>query len=113
MNVTPIATFEAGEAGTAEEPKAKPGGARPQPSKSSVSQEEPIPEKARMEEVSHVSLSIHVDGDQRVVYRVIDEKTGSVVRQMPPEEVLRVARSVADLLRSPEFRRHVGLDIES
>ncbi|HZQ67140.1 MAG TPA: flagellar protein FlaG [Terriglobales bacterium] len=35
--------------------------------------------------------------DNQVVYRFIDQRSGELLQQVPPEEVLRVMRNIAEL----------------
>lgn len=44
-----------------------------------------------------IELRHHVDGDlQRVIVEVVDRKDGTVLRQIPGEEALRLARMMQD-----------------
>ena len=58
------------------------------------------------------ALSIRVDENRRIFYQVIDEKTGQVVRQIPPEEVRRAAQHISELLRSQEEQKR-QVDVSS
>ncbi len=73
----------------------------------------PHQEKLRLGESPERSLSIRVDGDKRVVYQVIDERTGEVIRQIPPKEVRRAAHNIAELVRSAETGQRHELDIDT
>ena len=47
------------------------------------------------------SLSFSVDeGTERVVVKVIDDSTGEIVRQIPPEAILKLAAHFKDMLES-------------
>jgi hypothetical protein len=59
------------------------------------------------------SLSIRIDHNKQIFYQVIDEKTGQVVRQIPPEEVRRAGRHIAELLRSQEAQERHRVDVSS
>jgi flagellar protein FlaG len=46
--------------------------------------------------VAHTGLQFRVDQDtDRVVVSIIDRESGEILRQVPSEEALRVARSIA------------------
>jgi uncharacterized FlaG/YvyC family protein len=47
-------------------------------------------------------LSVSLDDKQNVIYRFTDPVNGEVVRQVPPEEILRIVRNIEDLLRESE-----------
>lgn len=34
-----------------------------------------------------------------IIYRILDKQTGTLVLQIPPEQLLRIAQSVSDMLR--------------
>lgn len=67
----------------------------------------------RLPETPQHSLSIQIDQHRRVVYQVIDAKTGEVVRQIPPEEVRRAGQQVDELLRRQESQGQHQLDLSS
>ena len=54
------------------------------------------------QEVRQHTVSIKIDSDKRVYYQVIDERTGEVVDQFPPEELMRFSRSLGEYLRSKQ-----------
>jgi len=43
-------------------------------------------------------VSISVDQSQVWVYRILDGKTGDLIQQIPPEEVLRIVRGIQEML---------------
>lgn len=73
----------------------------------------PRQEKVQLPEPPQRSLSIRVDENKQIVYRIIDERTGEVVRQIPPEEVRRASRNIAELVRSSEARAKHQIDIDT
>ncbi len=54
----------------------------------------PLPEPER--------VTVSVDPTRELVYRFLDPKTGEVVSQVPPEQVLEIVRGIQDLLRSAD-----------
>ena len=54
-------------------------------------------------------MSVSIDSDQNVIYQFMDAQTGEVVQQVPPEQVLRVMRSIADLLREAEQKVNISI----
>ena len=54
-------------------------------------------------------LSVSVDDRQNVIYRFTDPASGEVVRQVPPEQILRIMRNIEDLLRESEQKLKVTL----
>jgi hypothetical protein len=93
--------------------------ALPLPKASRLSAPRASPESRQQQEMLHLaqpperSLSIRVDKNKRIVYQIIDERTGEVVRQIPPEEVRRASRNIAELLRSSEDRERRQIDIDT
>jgi hypothetical protein len=59
--------------------------------------------------VHHVSVSV-TEG-QVFVYRILDEKTGDLIQQIPPEEILRVIRNIQQMLQ--EMDRPAGIDVQT
>jgi uncharacterized FlaG/YvyC family protein len=53
--------------------------------------------------------TVWLDDQQREVFRIVDDRSGRVVCQVPSEEVLRVSRNLEDLLVAEEK----SLDIKS
>jgi len=54
-------------------------------------------------------VSVSFDQNRNTVYRFVDEKSGELVRQVPPEEVLRVIRSTEEMLQHSEQKLKVTL----
>ena len=61
----------------------------------------PVPEPTQ--------LSVSVDDQKNVIYRFVDPKDGQTVRQVPPEEILKIMRSIQDMLRETEQKLKVAL----
>jgi uncharacterized FlaG/YvyC family protein len=53
-----------------------------------------------------------MDSGGRVIYQLVDEKSGAIVRQVPHEEVLKAARAVAELLRENKNHAEKNIDIQ-
>ena len=59
-------------------------------------------------------MSVTFDQDNRVIYQFYNRETGELVQQYPSEEMLRVARNIADLLDgSRDDTRGAILDIDT
>jgi hypothetical protein len=54
-------------------------------------------------------ISVLMDSDSNLIYQFIDARTGEVVLQVPPQQVLQVMRSIADLLRESEQRLKITI----
>ena len=54
-------------------------------------------------------MNVSIDSDQNVIYQFLDAHTGEVVQQVPPEEVLQVMRSIADMLRHAEQKLDISI----
>jgi hypothetical protein len=54
-------------------------------------------------------LNVSVDDKQNVIYRFTDPSNGEVVRQVPPEQILRIMRNIEDLLHESEQKLKVTL----
>jgi len=54
-------------------------------------------------------INVSIDGDRNVIYQFLDAHTGEVVQQVPPEQVLRVMRSIADMLRQSEQKFEISI----
>lgn len=60
------------------------------------------PKPAPAEVAAETQISVTIDSDKNVIYQFLDARTGTIVQQVPPEQVLQVMRSIADLLRQSE-----------
>ena len=56
---------------------------------------------------SETQISVSIDNDKNVIYQFLDMRTGEVLQQIPPEHVLQVMRSIAELLRQSERKFEV------
>ncbi len=54
--------------------------------------------QARQAPAEH-SINVRVDANRKVVYQVVNDRSGKVVREIPPEEAQRVARNIEKYLR--------------
>jgi uncharacterized FlaG/YvyC family protein len=72
-----------------------------------------LPRAIHLPEPPQHSLSIQIDQNRRVIYHVIDTRTGEVVRQIPPEEVRRAGRQIDELLRRQEAQGQHQIDLSS
>ena len=87
-----------------------------QPEKVIVSREPlvPVAEKPAAAPIAlpePTRVSVSIDETREIVYRFVDAKTGEVLSQTPPEEVLRVVRGIQDLLSAEERRRAPGVNV--
>ena len=46
-----------------------------------------------------------------IIYRILDKETGDLIQQIPPEQLLAIARSVQELLQPNETRP--SLDVQT
>jgi flagellar protein FlaG len=85
-----------------------PGTVQEQPQKD-TQPKQPLVEQVNVQEVvkqlseaistNNMHLSFSVDGSSgKVVVRVTDEKTGQLVRQIPSDDVLRIAKNIRAML---------------
>src|SRR3954463_866316 len=49
-------------------------------------------------------VDVSFDRGQHIIYRVVDGKTGDVIQQVPPEELLRVMRNIGEYLQKLESK---------
>ena len=56
-------------------------------------------------------VTVSVDASREFVYRFVDAKTGEVVSQTPPEQVLEVVRGIQDLLRAEAPSKAPGVNV--
>lgn len=64
------------------------------------------PEPPSLPEAS--KLSVLLDDRQNVIYRFLDPDDGKVLRQVPPEEILRIMRNIQDMLQESEQKLNVS-----
>jgi len=71
-----------------------------------ATQERPIQSRPAQESAqpaaSSVRVAISIDEDRNTIYRFLDQRTGVLIRQIPPEEVLRVMRNINEMLQASE-----------
>jgi hypothetical protein len=83
------------------ESKAKPAAPRP----AAAQNEPPAAERSAASAVPFPQperVTVSLDPTRELVYRFLDPKTGEVVSQVPPEQVLEIVRGIQDLLRSAD-----------
>ncbi|MGE5112172.1 MAG: flagellar protein FlaG [Acidobacteriaceae bacterium] len=56
------------------------------------------------------SETVWLEKEQRTVYRVVDEKSGEVISQIPSEEVMKVSKNISELLDEDVPKK---LDVQS
>jgi FlaG protein len=61
-------------------------------------------------DMSSRQVSVSVTDGQVFVYRILDEKTGDLIQQIPPDEILRLIRNIQEMLQ--ETDRRAGVDIQ-
>jgi len=54
-------------------------------------------------------MNVTFDQNKNTIYRFVDEKSGDLVRQVPPEEVLRAMRGVEEMLQQSEQKVKVAV----
>lgn len=58
--------------------------------------------------VSEQEVNVAVE-DNQLVYRFVDKQSGELVQQVPPEEILRVMRNIAELQK--EMTQNVNHEV--
>jgi hypothetical protein len=46
-----------------------------------------------------------------IIYRILDKETGDLIQQIPPEQLLQIARSIQELFQADQTRQK--LDVRS
>jgi flagellar protein FlaG len=88
----PLADGSSAARGAAREPAADP-----KPARSSFVEAAAVAEALARVAPARTDLQFRVEpGEGRVIVSVIDAESGEVVRQVPSEEALRIARNLAD-----------------
>ena len=70
----------------------------PAPQQPAQQQTAPTPE------VPEHRISVNIDEAKQVYYQVIDQRSGEVIRQVPSEDVLRIARNIGEFLRAQDIK---------
>ena len=83
-------------------PIAKPHPAAKLQEQQSHVQAKPVQDKPARTAVPSVAVAISIDEDRNTIYRFLDQRTGVLIRQVPPEEVLRVMRNINEMLQASE-----------
>jgi hypothetical protein len=60
----------------------------------------PAQAPASLPKARELSVSASFIENQIIVYRFVDNQTGAVVQQIPPEELLQVMRSIDEMLNA-------------
>jgi hypothetical protein len=75
----------------------------------------PVETPARAEPIVPQVRAIQVDAsygeDNRIIYRILDKQTGDLIQQIPPEQLLAIARSIRQLLQTETETRRLDLSI--
>ena len=83
-------------------PIAKPHPAPKLQEQQSHVQAKPVQDKPARPAAPSVAVAISIDEDRNTIYRFLDQRTGVLIRQVPPEEVLRVMRNINEMLQASE-----------
>jgi len=72
---------------------------------SSAGSAEPIVPQARA-----IQVDASYGEGNRIIYRIVDQQTGELIQQIPPEQLLAIARSIRQLLQAEEetSRLHIS-----
>jgi len=54
-------------------------------------------------------ISVIMDQDKNVIYQFLDARTGEILQQVPPEQVLQVMRCIAENLRQAEQKFEITI----
>ena len=71
----------------------------------------PAPQTSSAQPPEPQRVTVTVDPTQQLVYRFVDPQTGDVVSQLPPEQLLEIARGIQDLLRATDQNRSASNDV--
>jgi len=63
--------------------------------------------------VHDVSFNVNRDGDGRIFYVVTNANTGQVIREVPSEEVRKVAHGIAEILKQAQSQKQGKLDTKA
>lgn len=50
---------------------------------------------AAAQQAGDIKVTVQVDAARKIDYRVIDARTGTIIQQIPAEDVLRIARNLS------------------
>jgi len=87
----------------------------PAPRPAAAQKEPAAPERAAAPSIplpQPERVTVSVDPTRELVYRFLDPKTGEVISQVPPEQVLEIVRGIRDLLRSAD-RSDAGIKLST
>ncbi len=83
--------------------------ARSASASSSAAPQTPAPEA--MPAVRQFQVNASFGRDNRIIYRILDKQTGDLIQQIPPEQLLEIARGIQELLQAQQTRP--TLDVQS
>ena len=89
MSIDPLSILAPGSAGPAADPVPRPA------SGSARAAAEPAVPQMRPTEVN-----ASFGPDNLIIYRIVDKQTGDIIQQIPPEQLLAIARDVRHLLEA-------------
>jgi FlaG protein len=91
------------KAGEPEPAKLRPAAAHPDPPKAEV--------QVKMPEPRQFQVNASFGQANVIIYRILDKATGDLVQQIPPEQLLQIARSIQEMLQAEQSRP--SLDVRS
>lgn len=86
----------------ASSPISKPSSAPKLHEQKTQAHAKPVQDKPAQPAAPSVAVAISIDEDRNTIYRFLDQRTGVLIRQVPPEEVLRVMRNINEMLQASE-----------
>ncbi len=110
MSIDPVPVAALGQTSSPAEPlSARPAAVRGSPAREVASRTAEVPPSVPQARQLQVNASF--GQANLIIYRILDKETGDLIQQIPPEQLLQIARSIQDLLEADPSRQN--LDVRS
>jgi len=102
MSIDPVSATTLGPVGAVQDP-ASPKSQAPVATSS--------PAETIVPQVRAIQVDASYGEDNRIIYRILDKQSGELIQQIPPEQLLAIARSIQQLLQAEAETRRLDLSI--
>jgi uncharacterized FlaG/YvyC family protein len=69
------------------------------------------PAETIVPQVRAIQVDASYGEDNRIIYRILDKQSGDLIQQIPPEQLLAIARSIQQLLQAEREARRLDLSM--
>lgn len=106
MSIDPVQVVALGQASSPAEPvSARPVARSSVPEAASRTAEAPL----SLPQARQLQVNASFGEANLIIYRILDKETGDLIQQIPPEQLLQIARSIQELFQTDPSHQHLDV----